>query len=390
MAEKKLAPKNGILTNGSKQVTVIAFNEKNALSVLDSLNKNQTNGELDKMKEDNAGKNTGHKDYFEQIYDSTPEAILILDENNIVIDSNKGFEKMFLYNSREVTGKTKEELIVPEHFLDDSKELITRLNAGEYIQQESIRQKKDGRPVNVLITGSRIKLSENRYGSYIIYVDISKHKRSEEQMRSSLVEKEVLIREIHHRVKNNLQIISSLLHIQAGKISNKELAAMFTDCQNRVKSIALIHEKLYQTNSFTRVDFGSYTRNLVYYLFRMFNVKSDKVSLRMNAENVFLPMDTAIPCGLIINELVTNSLKHAFNGDKQYEISIEIVYQSNNKFTLTVKDNGSGIPETVNFQKALTVGFNLINNLVKQLGGILEINSTEGTEFKITFSILNQ
>jgi two-component sensor histidine kinase len=208
-------------------------------------------------------------------------------------------------------------------------------------------------------------------------------------MRSSLVEKEVLIREIHHRVKNNLQIISSLLHIQSGKITNNEMVSMFTNCQNRVKSIALIHEKLYQTNSFTRVDFGSYTKNLVYYLFRMFDVKSDKVSLRLNVENVFLPMDTAIPCGLIINELVTNSLKHAFTNDKHGEISIQAVYHSNNKFTLTIKDNGKGIPEEVDFYKSRTVGYNLINSLIRQLGGVLEINREEGTEFKITFSILN-
>lgn len=328
--------------------------------------------------------------FFEQIYKSTPEAILILDENNIVIDSNPSFEKLFLFKNHEIKGRFMEENIVPEHFQDESKEMFDKIGSGENVQKESIRTKRDGRPVNVLITGCRIKLSENRYGSYLIYIDISKHKRSEDQMRSSLVEKEVLIREIHHRVKNNLQIISSLLHIQSSKITSEEMVSMFTNCQNRVKSIALIHEKLYQTNSFTRVDFGSYTKNLVYYLFRMFDVKSDKVTLKLNVENVFLPMDTAIPCGLIINELVTNSLKHAFSDERRGEIVIETVYHSNNKFTLTIKDNGKGIPEDVDYYNSRTVGFNLINSLVRQLGGNLVINRSEGTEFKITFSILNQ
>ena len=328
--------------------------------------------------------------FFEQIYKSTPEAILILDENNIVIDSNPSFEKLFLFKNHEIKGRFMEENIVPEHFQDESKEMFDKIGSGENVQKESIRTKRDGRPVNVLITGCRIKLSENRYGSYLIYIDISKHKRSEDQMQSSLVEKEVLIREIHHRVKNNLQIISSLLHIQSSKITSEEMVSMFTNCQNRVKSIALIHEKLYQTNSFTRVDFGSYTKNLVYYLFRMFDVKSDKVTLKLNVENVFLPMDTAIPCGLIINELVTNSLKHAFSDERRGEIVIETVYHSNNKFTLTIKDNGKGIPEDVDYYNSRTVGFNLINSLVRQLGGNLVINRSEGTEFKITFSILNQ
>ena len=155
--------------------------------------------------------------FFEQIYKSTPEAILILDENNIVIDSNPSFEKLFLFKNHEIKGRFMEENIVPEHFQDESKEMFDKIGSGENVQKESIRTKRDGRPVNVLITGCRIKLSENRYGSYLIYIDISKHKRSEDQMQSSLVEKEVLIREIHHRVKNNLQIISSLLHIQSSK-----------------------------------------------------------------------------------------------------------------------------------------------------------------------------
>ena len=382
-------PNTNTLTNGFNKTNLMNSNKQ--LKISDHNSSNGT-GVLEETK--NVVKSTNdsiiQNNFFEQIYKSTPEAILILDENNIVIDSNPSFEKLFLFKSHEIKGKFMEEQIVPEHFQNESKDMFDKISSGENVQKESIRTKRDGRPVNVLITGCRIKLSENKYGSYLIYIDISKHKRSEEQMRSSLVEKEVLIREIHHRVKNNLQIISSLLHIQSSKITNDEMVSMFTDCQNRVKSIALIHEKLYQTNSFTRVDFDSYTMNLVYYLFRMFDVKSNKVSIRMNVENVFLPMDTAIPCGLIINELVTNSLKHAFTDNKHGEILIQAVYHSDNKFTLTIKDNGKGIPEDVDFNKSRTVGFNLINSLVRQLGGNLKINRNEGTEFNITFSILNQ
>lgn len=382
-------PNNNTVTNGFSETNLM--NGKKHLKIPDYNSSNGT-GVLEETK--NVVKSTGdsviENNFFEQIYKSTPEAILILDENNIVVDSNPSFEKLFLFKGHEIKGKFMEDQIVPEHFQNESKDMFDKISSGENVQKESIRTKRDGRPVNVLITGCRIKLSENKYGSCLIYIDISKHKRSEEQMRSSLVEKEVLIREIHHRVKNNLQIISSLLHIQSSKITNDEMVSMFMDCQNRVKSIALIHEKLYQTNSFTRVDFDSYTMNLVYYLFRMFDVKSNKVSIRMNVENVFLPMDTAIPCGLIINELITNSLKHAFTDDKHGEILIQAVYHSDNKFTLTIKDNGRGIPEDVDFNKSKTVGFNLINSLVRQLGGNLKINRNEGTEFNITFSILNQ
>jgi PAS domain S-box-containing protein len=382
-------PNTNTLTNGFNKSNLMNGNRNLKISDQNSAQDTEVLEETNNIVK-STGDSAIHNNFFEQIYKSTPEAILILDENNIVIDSNPSFEKLFLFKNHEIKGRFMEEHIVPDHFQDESKDMFDKINCGENVQKESIRTKRDGRLVNVLITGCRIKLSENKYGSYLIYIDISKHKRSEEQMRSSLVEKEVLIREIHHRVKNNLQIISSLLHIQSSKITSDEMVSMFTNCQNRVKSIALIHEKLYQTNSFTRVDFGSYTKNLTYYLFRMFDVKSDTVTLKLNVENVFLPMDTAIPCGLIINELVTNSLKHAFSGEKRGEIVIETVYHSNNKFTLTIKDNGKGLPEEVDFNKSRTVGFNLINSLVRQLGGSLKINCNEGTEFNITFSILNQ
>jgi PAS domain S-box-containing protein len=377
-----------ILSNQPDKMTIVAANNYN-ISKVDTLNNKQSTAGFFSIAERNNGTSYS-KNYFEEIYNSTPEAILILDENNIVIDANRGFERMFLFSHDEIIGKHMEELITPASFSNESIELFAKLRSDEKIHKESIRTKGDGSHISVLITGCKIKLSEKKYGSFVAYTDISKHEPPEELMRTSLVEKEVLIREIHHRVKNNLQIISSLLDLQSKKIEDKEFAAMFTNCQSRVKSIALIHEKLYQTNSFTRVDFGGYTKNLVHYLFRMFDVKSDRISLKLNTENVYLPMNIAIPCGLIINELVTNSLKHAFEETGNGKLTIEVKYISGNRFTLIVKDNGKGLPAHINFRKTDTLGFSLINNLTQQLGGNLEIKQNNGTEFKITFSILNQ
>lgn len=329
------------------------------------------------------------KNYFEQIFESTPEAILILDENDKVIDYNNGFKKMFLINGTEIIGKHKEEIITPNNLLRESKEILNEIHQGKPVQKETIRLKRDGRPLNVLITGSKIKINKDKCGSYLIYIDISKHKRSEEQMRSSIVEKEVLIREVHHRVKNNLQMINSLLHLQAKKLNDKSYESFVTDFQNKINSIALIHEKLYQASNFTRVDFGAYTKKLTHDLFRIFEVNHSRISLNLKTDNVFFPIDIAIPCGMIINELVTNSLKHAFPGDSNGEILIEINYQYDNKFTIIIRDNGKGLPGDFDLRSSKSLGFCLVQNLVKQLEGKLEINRKEGTEFKITFSILN-
>jgi two-component sensor histidine kinase len=237
--------------------------------------------------------------------------------------------------------------------------------------------------------GNMITLPDCRPGICLVLIDISRHKRSEEQIRASLLEKEVLLKEIHHRVKNNLQVVSSLLYLQSKKIKDKEVENMFVECQNRVKSISLIHEKLYQTNDLTRIDFEKYLRSLVHHLFKSFELKRTNIKLRIKAENVFLTMDTAIPCGLIINELVTNSLKHAFPSSNEGEISIEVTYHADNKFTLIVKDNGVGIPKDLNINNTDTLGFLLVQSLARQIEGNLEVVRQNGTEFRITFSILN-
>ncbi|MFI5143989.1 MAG: sensor histidine kinase [Ignavibacteria bacterium] len=333
---------------------------------------------------------SGNKPYFEQIFDSRSEAILILDEKNEIVNVNKGFEKMFQFSLNEAIGRTPYDIIVPDKLVAESKDILDTLNNGLNINKETTGKRKDGHLINVLITGNRLNLDNNLHGKYLIYTDISGHKKSEEQIKASLMEKEVLLKEIHHRVKNNLQVVSSLLYLQSRKITDKDVESMFLNCQNRVKSISLIHEKLYQTNDLARIDFDKYIKSLVYHLFNSFGVKSEQVGLTVNSENIFLTMDTAIPCGLIINELVTNILKHAFPSNRKGEIKIEVSYHRNNKFTLLVADNGIGLPVDIDIENTDTLGFQLVQTLIKQLEASLEINRENGTEYIISFSILNQ
>lgn len=167
-------------------------------------------------------------------------------------------------------------------------------------------------------------------------------RRAEEQIKASLAEKEALLKEIHHRVKNNLQIISSLLNLQAEYLQDNQAIEIFKDSQNRIESMALIHEKLYQSKDLAKIEISGYIQDLVTNLFSSYQVNSDAITLNINIEDILLSIDTAIPCGLIINELVTNSLKHAFPSNKTGEIRIDLCSSPNNKFLLIVSDNGIG------------------------------------------------
>jgi two-component sensor histidine kinase len=218
--------------------------------------------------------------------------------------------------------------------------------------------------------------------------EIAERKRAEEQIKASLKEKEVLLKEIHHRVKNNLQAISSLLYLQSKGVKDKEALEMFQDGQNRVRSMALIHERLYQSKDVARVDFAEYVRNLANYLFCSYGVHSNVIQLKVNVEDVFLGIDTAIPCGLITNELISNSLKHAFPGGRGGEIRIELCADNDRQLNLMVSDNGVGFPNDLDFRETESLGLQLVNTLVEQLEGTVELDRSGGTAFEITFTEL--
>jgi len=213
--------------------------------------------------------------------------------------------------------------------------------------------------------------------------DIAARKQAEEHLKSSLKEKEVLLKEIHHRVKNNLQIISSLLNLQSGYIQDSEAGAMFKESRNRVKSMALIHERLYQSKDLARIDFAEYVRNLTTHLFRSYGVNAHAVGLEIDVENILLDIDTAIPCGLIINELVTNALKYAFPPGAGGKIRIGLQRENHGGLALSVSDNGAGLAPDFDFQQTESLGLQLVNTLTEQLQGQMEIARDDGTTFKI-------
>jgi two-component sensor histidine kinase len=212
---------------------------------------------------------------------------------------------------------------------------------------------------------------------------IAEIKKAEERIMTSLIEKEVLLKEIHHRVKNNLQIIASLLRMQTRHAGDKVEDGIFRESQDRIRAMAAVHSMLYKSESLAEINFGEYVRETAGHLFRSYNTNPKAVSLLIHAEDVMISINTAIPCGLIINELISNVLKHAFPDGRSGEIRVEMK-KDENGIRIIFEDNGAGFPEGIDFHNTETLGLQLINMLVAQLDGAIEMDRNGGTRYVIT------
>ena len=239
-------------------------------------------------------------------------------------------------------------------------------------------------------TGLEIRSKELLETNKALELENSQRKLAEEKIQNSLHEKEVLLKEIHHRVKNNLQVISSLLYLNSKKIIDKEALEMFKESQNRVKSIALVHERLYQSKDLGKIDFKEYVIRLTNDLLRSFAVNTSLINLKVNINNIYISIDTAVPCGLIINELISNSLKYAFPNleteQDHAEIKIEFNKAQNNEFILEISDNGVGLPSDFDIKTTQSLGLQLVETLIAQLDGTKELDLSNGTLTRIKFN----
>ncbi|TEB15979.1 Serine/threonine-protein kinase PrkC [Pelotomaculum sp. FP] len=255
----------------------------------------------------------------------------------------------------------------------------------------------ENRLSNAVFTSGKTQMTELLTSQAAISLENSRlvgdMKKAEEEVKKSLREKEALLKEVHHRVKNNLQIIYSMLNLQLAKIKDEQAIASFKESQNRVYSMALIHEKLYQSDSLAKIDLSEYIRSLTTNLFLSYGVTQRAIKPKILVENVTLGVDTVVPCALIINELVSNSLKHAFPklsgpAGETGEICVDLRHGAGSKFILSVSDNGVGLPEDFEIQNCESLGLKLVSALVKQLKGAMHINKSNRTEFVIKFKAL--
>jgi PAS domain S-box-containing protein len=244
--------------------------------------------------------------------------------------------------------------------------------------------RKDGVIIWAEMISSRIEY-QGRPAVQGAVIDITDRRQAEEQIKASLKEKEVMLREIHHRVKNNMQIILSLLRIQSRLVTDQKTREMFKQSQNRIRSMALIHEALYKSDDLANIDFSVYISRMATHLLSLYREEIGQVRIDQETQGILLNINKAIPCGLIISELISNALKHAFPDRKDGAVLIKMKRDKRGKYTLAVKDTGVGFPEKLDFQDAKTLGLQLVTDLVSQLHGKIELQRKEGTEFTIKF-----
>ncbi len=258
--------------------------------------------------------------------------------------------------------------------------------SGKPVEFISERTQKDGKKIIRQILLYPIKdVNNNVIEVSGIGFDITENKINEEKITQSLKEKEVLLKEVHHRVKNNMQVISSILNLQSSYVRDNYALNLLKECQNRIKSMAFIHESLYQSKNFESVNFSEYVTTLSKNLVHTYSINTKKIRLILTLDNLMLNLDTSIPCGLIINEIISNSLKYAFpdNRDGIIFVNLKVV---NNKVNIEVGDNGVGIPESVNIKNTQTLGLQLVDTLVEQINGTIKLSRKKGTIFSIEFN----
>jgi len=303
--------------------------------------------------------------------------------------TNEALSRMIGYQNDELIGKHFIDFIHP----DDRERIIDSF-------QRSIRESRDrleiefrvihknGTVVHMYSTPTSYRFRNTLLGYNAIILDITERKRAEEQIKASLKEKEVLLKEIHHRVKNNFQIIISLINLQSNNIKDPILLKMFHDSTNRIRAMALVHEKLYRSEDIAKIDFTSYLRTIAEELHGSYTTTLNSPHLKIEADDINLGIDHAIPCGLIVNELITNALKYAFpDGGDGNTIAISLRHSGPNDITLMVTDNGIGIPEAINVEDTTSLGLQLVNVLTKQIHGTCTVSRAGGTSWTITFPI---
>ena len=276
--------------------------------------------------------------------------------------------------------------IVHPDDLDLVKAMVARRIYGESptVRYEFHGRKKDGETIDIEVFGAAATFG-GRPAAIGTLLDITARKRDEARLRASLSEKEVLLAEVHHRVKNNLTIIYSLLQLQARQISDPDVISMFKISQGRIRSLALVHEKLYRSPNMAEIDLADYVDTLVREIIASFNHRPKEVNVKVDVGAFSLGLDQLIPCGLIINELVSNAMKYAFGQTESPEMSVSFQKDAEGICMLVLRDNGVGLPDSFEVGQTKSLGLQIVNSLTEQLGGTLRIERDGGAAFYVSF-----
>ncbi len=329
------------------------------------------------------------KEKLQKYLDISAVMVVMLDADQKVTLINKKGCDILKCLAEEIIGENWFDKFLPEEVRDEVKVVFDKLMAGEiepveYYENEVLTKNGDKR---LIAWYNTVFMDEDGSITNALSagVDITDSRNAEMQIKASLKEKDVLLQEIHHRVKNNMTVISSLLQLQSYKVEDKKYREMFEDSLNRIRTMALIHEKLYRSGDLAEIDFSAHLNNMVDDMYISYNLNHNAITLKKEIEHLKLGVDTAIPCGLIVNELVTNALKYAFPEGSGGEIRVALFINSQDEVEIIVGDNGVGMPVDTDMEKTDSLGLSLVNALVKQLQGGVELNKEKGAEFRIAF-----
>jgi PAS domain S-box-containing protein len=316
------------------------------------------------------------------IVQSSEDAIIGKDLNGIITSWNPGAERIYGYSESEAIGRSISILLPPGHE-GEGDQIIERILAGEHIDHyEAVRCTQHGDRLLMSLTISPIRNAEGTIiAASTIARDITEKKRAEDAIRRSLREKEIMLKEIHHRVKNNLQIISSLLNLQSTRYNEPGICKAFDESQRRVRTMALVHEQLYRSENFASIDFGEHLTRIARELMSAYGRSG--IELLMDVAPVSLSIDSAIPCGLIANELVSNALKHAFPAERCGVITIRLQITGADHACMVVADDGIGLPARTGISSYSTLGMSLVSSLADQIDGRLTIDASHGSTFTL-------
>jgi PAS domain S-box-containing protein len=320
---------------------------------------------------------------YRRLFETAQDGILILDtETGQIVDVNPFLIDMLGFSHEQFLGKKIWEIGLFKDIVAN-KDNFEELQRQEYIRYEDLPlETADGRHINVEFVSNVYMVNDKKVIQCNIR-DITERKKLTEQIEASLAEKEILLKEIHHRVKNNLQIITSILNLQIRKIDDPTIIEALKDSQSRVRSMALVHEHLYKGKDFSHINLGNYIRALGTGLFQSYEAAKQGIRFDLNIQDIYVDINTSVPLGLISNELITNSLKYAFREKKDGKISITAT-EGPQTLTFIVADNGVGMPEGITLENQTSLGLRLVSLLTAQLKGTVVIDRTEGTKFVFT------
>lgn len=328
------------------------------------------------------------RDKYTDLYDFAPVGYFTISEQGLIEEANLTAADLFSADRQSLIGQPLARFISKEDqdtFYFHHKQVLDKIgnqtceikmmnydNAPFYAQLKSlaVRDEKD-------------KATKLRTA----ITDITDRKMADQALQASLKEKEVLLQEVHHRVKNNMQVMINLINLQCEKIEDKHTCDMFNKTVDRINSMALVHKQLYKSKDFSKVDINEYISSIAENLFASHDVDTTKISLNIGKNDITISLDSAISCGLIINELITNSLKYAFPENRKGEIQIGFEYLDDGQLELIVSDDGVGLPLNFDFKDSDTLGVQIVKALAEhQLHGTLVLDSTKGTKFLIRFN----